>query len=53
MQQINKEQQQTNKQTNSEVKSPTNCIYRNVFDEWGLELGGGFGDGESFMGGQS
>ena len=24
---------------------------RNVFDEWGLELKGGFGDGHSFMGG--
>ena len=24
---------------------------RNVFDEWGLELKGGFGDGQSFMGG--
>ena len=24
--------------------------FRNVFDEWGLELRGGFGDGESFMG---
>ena len=26
------------------------CSFRNVFDEWGLELRGGFGDGESFMG---
>ena len=23
---------------------------RNVFDEWGVEMRGGFGDGESFMG---
>ena len=26
-------------------------LIRNVFDEWGLELKGGFGDGQSFMGG--
>ena len=28
----------------------TKISTRNVFDEWGLELRGGFGDGQSFMG---